>query len=108
MHSSRQEDGTLETMDPQDLLCSFLLADTDLITLDLLTGSVDLDFLELVDGLTPIEDNTGLLETRFEEKAVFMFVFPEDVTGSVNLTLLALFIGVTSTNLSRKLLMQGQ
>ncbi|GKF94563.1 hypothetical protein Tco_0284263 [Tanacetum coccineum] len=46
MHSSREEDGTLETVDPQDLLGSFLLVDTDLITLDLLTGSVVLDFLD--------------------------------------------------------------
>nr|GEV14404.1 integrase, catalytic region, zinc finger, CCHC-type, peptidase aspartic, catalytic [Tanacetum cinerariifolium] len=28
LHSSREEDGTLETVDPQDLLGSFLLADT--------------------------------------------------------------------------------
>ncbi|GJZ70097.1 hypothetical protein Tco_0633647, partial [Tanacetum coccineum] len=45
------------------------------------------DPLALVDGFTPVEDNIGLLETRFDEEAVFMFVFPEDVTGSVNLTL---------------------
>ncbi|GKD11663.1 hypothetical protein Tco_1196070, partial [Tanacetum coccineum] len=37
------------------------------------------DLLALVDGLTPVEDNTGLLETRFDEEAVF--VFPEDVMG---------------------------
>ncbi|GKG45590.1 hypothetical protein Tco_0498036, partial [Tanacetum coccineum] len=58
------------------------------------------DMLALVDGFTPIEDNTGLLEPRFEEEAVFVFVFPDDVTGSVNLTLLSFFFGVTSTNLS--------
>nr|GEY72752.1 hypothetical protein [Tanacetum cinerariifolium] len=45
MHSSREKDGTLEAVDPHDLLSSFLLTDTDLITLDLLTGSVVLDFL---------------------------------------------------------------
>ncbi|GKF34499.1 hypothetical protein Tco_0107699 [Tanacetum coccineum] len=33
LHSSKKEDGTLETMDPQDLLGSFLLADIDLIIL---------------------------------------------------------------------------
>ncbi|GJW86102.1 hypothetical protein Tco_0159247, partial [Tanacetum coccineum] len=33
MHSSREEDGTSETMDPQELLGSFLLADRDLIFL---------------------------------------------------------------------------
>ncbi|GJS36364.1 hypothetical protein Tco_0534746 [Tanacetum coccineum] len=33
LHSSREEDGTSETMDPQDLLGSFLLADKELIFL---------------------------------------------------------------------------
>ncbi|GJU85241.1 hypothetical protein Tco_1292787 [Tanacetum coccineum] len=33
LHSSREGDGTSETMDPQDLLGSFLLADKDLIFL---------------------------------------------------------------------------
>ncbi|GJU82082.1 hypothetical protein Tco_1284447 [Tanacetum coccineum] len=46
LHSSREEDGTSETLDPQDLLGSFLLADTDLRTVDLLTGTLVLDFLE--------------------------------------------------------------
>ncbi|GKB03190.1 hypothetical protein Tco_0831279 [Tanacetum coccineum] len=35
LNSSREKDETSETMDPQDLLGSFLLADTDLITLGL-------------------------------------------------------------------------
>ncbi|GJU49867.1 hypothetical protein Tco_1219422 [Tanacetum coccineum] len=35
LHSSREEDGTSEIMDPQDLLGSFLLADIDLIILGL-------------------------------------------------------------------------
>ncbi|GJS46702.1 hypothetical protein Tco_0596823 [Tanacetum coccineum] len=35
LHSSSEEDGTSETMDPQDLLGSFLLADIDLIILGL-------------------------------------------------------------------------
>nr|GFC34190.1 hypothetical protein [Tanacetum cinerariifolium] len=39
LHSSREEDGTLETVDLQNLLGSFLLADKDLICLDLLTGT---------------------------------------------------------------------
>nr|GEU86894.1 hypothetical protein [Tanacetum cinerariifolium] len=47
LHSSREEDGTLKFMDLQDLLGSFLLANIDLITLDLLTGSVVLDFLDV-------------------------------------------------------------
>ncbi|GKF89212.1 hypothetical protein Tco_0263175, partial [Tanacetum coccineum] len=35
MHSSREEDGTSKTMDPQDLLGSLLLANIDLIILGL-------------------------------------------------------------------------
>nr|GFA34150.1 hypothetical protein [Tanacetum cinerariifolium] len=66
------------------------------------------DPLALVDDFTPVEDNTSLLEPRFDEEALFMIVFPEDMTGSVNLTLLALFIGVTSTNLPLEPLMLGQ
>nr|GEU33218.1 hypothetical protein [Tanacetum cinerariifolium] len=66
------------------------------------------DPLALVDGFTPVENNIGLLETRFDEEAILVFVFPQDVTGSVNLTLLALFIGVTATNLPLEPLMLGQ
>ncbi|GJU22873.1 hypothetical protein Tco_1156215 [Tanacetum coccineum] len=101
LHSSREEDGTLETIDPQDLLGSLLLADIDLIILGC-------DPLHCVDDYTLVEDNIGLLETRFDEEAVFVFVFPEDATGSVNLTLLSLFFGITATNLSLELLMLGQ
>ncbi|GKD06114.1 hypothetical protein Tco_1181088 [Tanacetum coccineum] len=112
LHSSREEDGTSETIDPQDLLASLLLADIDLIILGLgvlvsravgfLRGTssfvvilvkghafptivkvrpVGCDPLALVDGLTPVENNTSLLETRFDEEAVFVFMFLEDVTG---------------------------
>ncbi|GKF54666.1 hypothetical protein Tco_0165006, partial [Tanacetum coccineum] len=35
LQSSREEDGTLETMDPHDLLGSFLLAEIDLLFLGL-------------------------------------------------------------------------
>nr|GEZ49518.1 hypothetical protein [Tanacetum cinerariifolium] len=66
------------------------------------------DPLALVESFTPIEDNIGLLETRFDEEAVVVFMFLEDVTGSVNLTLLSLFFGVTTTNLSLELLMLRQ
>ncbi|GJY82965.1 hypothetical protein Tco_0496341 [Tanacetum coccineum] len=62
LHSSREEDGTSKTMDPQDLL------------------EVSVDFVirsaTCSTGFTPVEDNIGLLETRFDEEAVFMFVFP--------------------------------
>ncbi|GKC46860.1 hypothetical protein Tco_1064582, partial [Tanacetum coccineum] len=124
LHSSREEDGTSETMDPQDLLGVSLsravgfLGGTSVVVLILVKGHafptivkvrpVGCDPLALVDGFTHVEDNIGLLETRFDEEAIFVFVFPEDVTGSLNLTLLSLFFGVTTTNLSLKLLMLGQ
>ncbi|GJY01047.1 hypothetical protein Tco_0359199 [Tanacetum coccineum] len=101
LHSLREEDGTSETMDPLDLLGSFLLADKDLIFLGC-------DPLALVDSFTPVEDNIGLLETKFDEEGVFVFVFLEDVTGSMNLTLFSLFFGVTATNFSLELLKLGQ
>ncbi|GKF18346.1 hypothetical protein Tco_0063264, partial [Tanacetum coccineum] len=66
------------------------------------------DPLALVDDLTPVEDNTGLLEARLDDESVFVFMFPEDVRGSVNLTLLSLFLGVTTTNCSPELLILGQ
>ncbi|GJU16235.1 hypothetical protein Tco_1144201 [Tanacetum coccineum] len=88
LHSLRDEDGTSETMDPQDLL--------------------GYDPLALVDGFTPVEDNIGLLETRFDVEVVFVIVFPKDVTGLVNLTLLSLFFGVTATNFPSALLILGQ
>ncbi|GJY22963.1 hypothetical protein Tco_0396621 [Tanacetum coccineum] len=126
LHSSREEDGTSETMDPQDLLglgvslsgAFGFLRGTSAVVVILVKGHafptivkvrpVGCNPQALVNGFTPIEDNIGLLETRFDEEAVFMFVFPEDVTGSVNLTLLSLFFGVTATNLSLELLMLGQ
>ncbi|GKB35313.1 hypothetical protein Tco_0880255 [Tanacetum coccineum] len=63
LHSSREEDGTSETMDPQDLLGSFLLADINLIILGC-------DPLALVDGFTRVEDNIdpcscGVAGTKF-------------------------------------------
>ncbi|GJV54455.1 hypothetical protein Tco_1450196 [Tanacetum coccineum] len=122
LYSSKEEDRTSETMDLQDLLGSFLLADVDLIILGLgvslsravgfLRGTsavvvilvkghafptivkvhpIGYDPLALVDGFIPVEDKIGLLETRFDEEAVFVFGFTEDVTGSMNLTLLSLF-----------------
>nr|GFA48302.1 hypothetical protein [Tanacetum cinerariifolium]GFA62093.1 hypothetical protein [Tanacetum cinerariifolium] len=48
LHSSREEDGTSKTVDPQDLLGS-LLADIDLIILGLLTGTLVLDFLRFME-----------------------------------------------------------
>ncbi|GKD16394.1 hypothetical protein Tco_1205552 [Tanacetum coccineum] len=126
LHSSREEDGTSKTMDPQDLLglgvslsrAVGFLRGTSAVMVILVKGyafptvvkvrPIGCDPLALVDSFTPVEDNIGLLDTRFDEEAVFMFVFPEDVMGSVNLTLFSLFFGVTATNLSLDLLMLGQ
>nr|GFB70343.1 hypothetical protein [Tanacetum cinerariifolium] len=126
LHSSREEDGTSETMDPQDLLglgvsvsrAFGFLKGSSLVVVILVKGHafptilkvrpVGCNLLAPVDGFTLVEDNTGLLETRFDEEAVFMFVFPEDVTSLVNLTLLSLFFGVTATNLSLELWMLRQ
>nr|GEY82674.1 hypothetical protein [Tanacetum cinerariifolium] len=88
LQSSIEEDGTLKTVDPQDLL--------------------GCDPLALVGKFTPVEDNIGLLETTFDEDAVLMGVFLDEVTGSVNLTFLVLFIEVTAISLSPKSLIQGK
>ncbi|GJZ66169.1 hypothetical protein Tco_0622865 [Tanacetum coccineum] len=123
---SWEEDGTSESMDPQNLLglgvslsrAVGFLRGTSAVVVILVKGHafptivkvrpVCCDPLALVDGFTPVEDNIGLLETRFDEEAIFMFAFPKDMTGSVNLTLLSLFFGVTTTNLSLEMLMLGQ
>nr|GEZ19463.1 hypothetical protein [Tanacetum cinerariifolium] len=133
LHSSVVKDGTLETVDPQDILGSFLSADKDLLCLKLLTGTLFLDALvvvilvkghefptivkvlpvgydplALVVRFTPVEDTIGLLETTFDKDVVLMGEFPVEVTGSVNLTFLVLFIEVTAISLSPKSLMQVQ
>nr|GFC68680.1 hypothetical protein [Tanacetum cinerariifolium] len=45
LHLSREEDGTLETLDSSDLLGSLLLAVIDLLILDLLARTLVLDLL---------------------------------------------------------------
>ncbi|GJV45488.1 hypothetical protein Tco_1430024 [Tanacetum coccineum] len=45
-------------------------------------SNIGRDPLALVDSTTPIENNIGLLETKFAKEEVFVFVFPEDVTES--------------------------
>nr|GEY08031.1 integrase, catalytic region, zinc finger, CCHC-type, peptidase aspartic, catalytic [Tanacetum cinerariifolium] len=69
---------------------------------------VGCDPLALVGRVTPVEDNIGLLEIMFDEDNVLMGLFPDEVTGSINLTFLLLFIGVTAISLSPKLWIQGQ
>ncbi|GKB73424.1 hypothetical protein Tco_0934836, partial [Tanacetum coccineum] len=106
LHSSRAKDGTSETMDPQAVVV--ILVKGHAFPTIVKVRPVGCDPLALVDSFTPVEDNVGLLETKFDEEAIFVFVFSEDVTSSVNLTLLSLFFGVTSTNFSLELLMLGQ
>ncbi|GJT29541.1 hypothetical protein Tco_0909816 [Tanacetum coccineum] len=140
LHSLREEDGTSEIMDPQDLLAGLdvslsrttgFLRGASLVVVILVKGHTfptiekvrlvgsyrilsffvlpeGCDPLALVDGFTPVEDNIGLLEARFDVEAFFVIMFLKDVTGSVNLTLLTLFIGVTATNCSPELLKLGQ
>nr|GEW29675.1 hypothetical protein [Tanacetum cinerariifolium] len=53
------EEGTLEIMDPQELLGSFLLATNDLLILDLLIGTVflaSLDFCEFTNVTTGLDE----------------------------------------------------
>nr|GEW28060.1 hypothetical protein [Tanacetum cinerariifolium] len=127
------EDGTLEIVDPQELLGSILLATNDLLILDLLTGTVflaSLDFIKytnvttgldallsigtgcdplaLESKFTPVEEISGVLETTFVEDVVLMGVFPDEGTCSVNLIFLVLFFGVIAISLVPKSLMHGQ
>ncbi|GJX80634.1 hypothetical protein Tco_0328783 [Tanacetum coccineum] len=110
LHSSREEDGTSKTMDPQDLLglgvslsrAVGFLRGTSAVVVILVKGHafptivkvrpVGCDLLALVDGFSPVEDNIGLLETRFDEEVVFVFVFPKDVIGLVNLNTFESFL----------------
>nr|GEZ49723.1 hypothetical protein [Tanacetum cinerariifolium] len=125
-HSSVEGDGTLETVDPQDLLGLGVLLSRGMgflkgtlaVVVILVKGHafptivkvlpVGCDPLALVGKFTHVEDIIGLLETTFDEDVVLMGMFPDEVTGSVNLTFLVLFIGVTAISLSPKLLMQRQ
>nr|GEV37291.1 retrovirus-related Pol polyprotein from transposon TNT 1-94 [Tanacetum cinerariifolium] len=103
MHSIVEEDGTLETVDPQDLLglgvllsrgMSFLRG-TLVVVVILVKGRafptivkvlpVGCDPLALVGRVTHVEDSIGLLKTMFDEDDVLMGLFPDEVTGSVNL-----------------------
>ncbi|GKD35195.1 hypothetical protein Tco_1250704 [Tanacetum coccineum] len=98
---------TIVKVRPVDLDLARAFISEFALSLECYTFAIPLGYdpLSLVDSFTPVEDNTGLLETRFDEEAVFGFVFLDDVTGSVNLTLLSLFFGVTDTNLSLELFM---
>nr|GEW36407.1 hypothetical protein [Tanacetum cinerariifolium] len=58
LHSSREEDGTLETVDPQDLLGCDPLALVDRFTP--VKDNIGCDPLALVDRFTPVKDNIGV------------------------------------------------
>ncbi|GJX45183.1 hypothetical protein Tco_0261859 [Tanacetum coccineum] len=59
---------------------------------------LDCGLLVLVDGITPVEDNKGLLVVCLVCSAAFFCVVLDDSLGSRDLTFLVLFIGVTTTN----------
>nr|GFB24868.1 hypothetical protein [Tanacetum cinerariifolium] len=125
LYSSVEDDGTLEIVNPQDLLglgvllsrAMGFLRGTLAVVVILVKGHafstivkvlpVGYDPLALVGKFTPVEDIKGLLETTFDEDVVLMGVYPDEVTGSINLTFLVLFIGVTAISLSPKSLIQG-
>ncbi|GKB45664.1 hypothetical protein Tco_0896417 [Tanacetum coccineum] len=105
LHSSREEDGRSEIMDPQDKLAGLdvslsrvvgFVRGTLVVVVILVKGHTfptivkvtSCDLQALVDGFTPVEENIGLLEARFDVEDIFVIVFLEDVAGSVNLTLL--------------------
>ncbi|GKF99217.1 hypothetical protein Tco_0298000, partial [Tanacetum coccineum] len=50
---------------------------------------------QLVEQFTPVEDNTGVLESGVFEDSTYLMLL-EDVRGSSNLTFLTLFMGVTA------------
>nr|GEX01052.1 hypothetical protein [Tanacetum cinerariifolium] len=104
LHSRVEEDGTLEIVDPQDLLDEM---DLVLTTLFLLC-KLGCDLLALVSKFTTVEESTGLLETTFVEDVVLIGVLPDEGICSVNLICLLLFTRVTAISLEPKSLMQGQ
>nr|GEW72825.1 hypothetical protein [Tanacetum cinerariifolium] len=100
MHSTVEEYGTLESVDPQDLLGLDVLLSRGI---DFLRGTIAVvvilvkghtfptnvkvlpvgcDPLALVGKFTPVEDSIGLLETTFEEDVVLMGVLPDEVICS--------------------------
>nr|GEV91497.1 FRIGIDA-like protein 3 [Tanacetum cinerariifolium] len=125
LHST-VEDGTLEIVDPQELLgLDVLLSNgigflrgTIAVVVILVKGHtfptnvkvcpVGCDPLALVSKFTPVEESTCMLETTFVEDVVLMGVFPDEGICSVNLIFLLLFTGVKAISLVPKSLMQGQ
>nr|GEV21677.1 hypothetical protein [Tanacetum cinerariifolium] len=120
------KDGTLEIMDPQELLGLVVLLSigigflrrTIVVVVILVIGHtfptnvkvrpVGCDPLALESKFTLVEESTGVLETTFVEDVVLTGVFPDEGICSVNLIFLLLFFGVIAISLVPKLLMQGQ
>nr|GEV12563.1 zf-CCHC domain-containing protein/DUF4219 domain-containing protein/UBN2 domain-containing protein [Tanacetum cinerariifolium] len=106
-----EEDGATEVLDPQDVPGSSLLEIIDFVILGLLLEPLVLDFdlLDLVDRFTPVEVNTELLVVCFscvwEEPNCFWDVL-DDMTGSANLTVFFLLIGVTTIQVYEEVIMK--
>ncbi|GKA42106.1 hypothetical protein Tco_0734766, partial [Tanacetum coccineum] len=88
LHSSREEDGTSETMDPQDLLGSFLLADKDLIFLGLCVSlSRAVGFLRGTSAVVVIlvkgHSFSTIVNVRPVELLVYMVVHVNDASESL-------------------------
>nr|GEV57152.1 hypothetical protein [Tanacetum cinerariifolium] len=120
------KDGTLEIMDPQELLGLDVLLSigigfprgTIAVVVILVKGHtfptnvkvhpVGCDPLALESKFTHVEKSTGVLETMFVKDVVLTSVFPDEGICSVNLIFLLLFFRVTAISLVPKSLMQGQ
>ncbi|GJY25974.1 hypothetical protein Tco_0400700 [Tanacetum coccineum] len=128
LQSIREEDGTSETINPQDCLGSLVLEVLDSTILALLLDPTDLDAfgfplytlsagdyvitgviavslrgtslvaLALVVVFTLVEVNKGLLESLVLRESVCLVMLLEDMIGSTNLTFLSFFTGVTATS----------
>nr|GEY23810.1 hypothetical protein [Tanacetum cinerariifolium] len=98
LHSIVEKDGTLEIVNPQDLLGLDVLLSrgigfrrgTLVVVVILFKGHTFLtivkvlpvggcDPLALVGKFTPVEDSIGLLKTMFDEDVVLIGVFPDEV-----------------------------
>nr|GEW95963.1 hypothetical protein [Tanacetum cinerariifolium] len=120
------EDGTLELVDPKELLglvvllsngTRFLrgtiavvvfLVKKHTFSTNVKVCPVGCDQLALENKFTLVEESTGVLETTFVKDVVLTGVFPDEGICSVNLIFLLLFFGVTAISLVPKSLMQGQ
>ncbi|GJU16129.1 hypothetical protein Tco_0260010 [Tanacetum coccineum] len=102
---TREEDGATGVLDPRDVLGFVLLEIIDFAILGFLEELtiIDFDLLDLVDRLTPVEVNKELLVVCLaygvEDPICFWDVL-DDATGSTNLTVFFLMIGLAITDFS--------